>query len=65
MCFVDTPEPVRPPAPPQVLEQAAPDKKTAAQPSKSSTLAIGTKKYRRDTGLGTIGASKSPTGISL
>jgi hypothetical protein len=48
-----------------VLEQEAPKKKTAAQPSSANMLAIGTKKYRRDNGLGTSSGSKSPTGINL
>jgi len=66
MCFNnDQPEAPKPARPPEVLQQAAPDKKTAAQPSQSNTLAIGTKKYRRDTGLGPTGSPKAPTGISL
>lgn len=65
MCFSDPPEPPPPPKPPEVLEQAAPKKKTAAQPSSSGMLAIGTKKYRRDTGIGSLGTKSSPTGINL
>lgn len=67
MCFVDEPEPEKPAAPPQVLQQATPDKKTAVTKKRSNALAIGTKKYRSDTGIGTpgLGIKNSPTGIAL
>ena len=67
MCFIDQPEPIKPTPPPEVLKQAAPDKKTAAQPSRSSTLAVGTKKYRNESGLGStgLGSKKGPTGITV
>lgn len=67
MCFNDAPEVPPPAAPPQMLTQSAPDKKSAAEPSKSNALSIGTKKYRNETNIGTsgLGTSKSPTGISV
>lgn len=66
MCFVDEPEPIVASAPPEVLKQAAPDKKSAAQPSNSKMLSIGTKKYRNETSLGTsLGTKRAPTGISV
>jgi hypothetical protein len=66
MCVTpDEPEVVNTP-PPEVLKQATPDKKTAAQPSKAGSLAIGTKKYRNVSGLGNPGlGTKPPTGISV
>ncbi len=67
MCFVNEPEPIQPTPPPEVLKQAAPDKKTAAQPSRSQNLSIGTKKYRNESGIGTagLGKPKAPSGISV
>lgn len=59
MCLgKDTPE-VKPPAPPpEVLDQEAPTKKTANQ-REANSLAIGTKAYRNETGLG-MTAKKTP-----
>ncbi|RWM84317.1 hypothetical protein [Mesorhizobium sp.] len=67
MCFTDTPEVEKPAPPPEVLKQSAPDKKTAAETSKSNSLAIGTKKYRNETSIGTsgLGTKKAPTGITV
>ncbi|MBT1154430.1 hypothetical protein J1C56_02375 [Aminobacter anthyllidis] len=66
MCFGDTPEVEAPAPPPEVLTQAAPKKKTAVDDSKTNPLAIGTKKYRTTTGLGTnLGIPKAPSGISV
>lgn len=65
MCFIDEPDPIQAAAPPEVLKQHAPDKKTAAQPSNSKMLSIGTKKYRSTTGLGTLGTPKAPSGIAV
>ncbi|ESZ07271.1 hypothetical protein X736_13410 [Mesorhizobium sp. L2C089B000] len=50
-----------------MLTQSAPDKKTAAEPTKSNTLAIGTKKYRNETNIGTagLGTKKAPSGIAV
>ncbi|MBN9138634.1 MAG: hypothetical protein J0I92_21630 [Phyllobacterium sp.] len=50
-----------------MLTQSSPDKKTAAEPSKSNSLSIGTKKYRNETNIGTagLGTSKAPSGISV
>jgi hypothetical protein len=66
MCFIDN-SPEQTPAPeqpPEVLKQAAPDKKTA---TKANTLAIGTKKYRTATGLGPTNTApmSPPTGIRI
>lgn len=67
MCFANDTEVPPPAAPPQMLTQSSPDKKSAAEPSKSSALSIGTKKYRNETNIGTsgLGTTKSPTGISV
>lgn len=51
MCFGQkskTPKSPTPPPPPQVLEQPAPEKKTANKQRGSTDLSIGTKKYRKD-----------------
>lgn len=67
MCFDNAPEVAPPAAPPEMLTQSAPDKKTAAQPTKSNSLAIGTKKYRNETNIGTagLGTKKAPSGIAV
>lgn len=67
VCFVDDTKVPEPSAPPEVLTQSAPDKKTAAETSKSNSLAIGTKKYRNETSIGTsgLGTKKAPTGITV
>jgi len=67
VCF-NTDTSVPPPEkPPEMLTQSSPDKKTAAEPSKSNSLSIGTKKYRNETNIGTagLGTSKAPSGISV
>lgn len=46
----DSPPAPTPQAPAQVLEQEAPKKKSANQ-QKANRLALGTKKYRNDSGL--------------
>ena len=63
MCFADTPEAPKPSAPPEVLRQAAPEKKAAA--NSAAALAIGTKKYRSNSGLGPIAGQNSPSGIKV
>jgi hypothetical protein len=62
MCFDnDVPGPS---APAETLDQAAPAKKTANQ-NTGGALAIGTKKYRTETGLGPISGKTRPTGPSV
>ncbi len=65
MCFGGGDTKVDPPAPPaETLSQVAPEKKTAAK--QNNTLAIGTKKYRNESGLGASGMiSGSPSGLAL
>lgn len=65
MCFApDEPNVPNPAPPPEVLKQAAPTKKTATP---ANALAIGSKKYRTASGIGTagLGANVAPTGIGL
>lgn len=65
MCFNKAQKTPTPAAPAETLQQVAPEKKTAATKD-SNPLAIGTKKYRNESGLGTPGLnSGSPTGLSL
>ena len=67
MCFVKDTSVPPPAAPPETLTQTSPDKKTAAEPFKSNALAVGTKKYRTETSIGTagLGTKKAPSGIAL
>lgn len=63
MCLINSPDPIQPDRPPEVLNQSAPEKKTATP---ANRLAIGSKKYR----AGSIdvpggSAPKAPTGINL
>lgn len=62
----ETPKAPTPAPPPEVLDQPAPVKKTADEMGKArNPLAIGTKKYRNTTGLGsaTTKPVKKPSGI--
>lgn len=66
MCFGQKTQKVdAPPPPPETLEQAAPEKKSAAKDT--NVLSIGTKKYRsNETGLGKAGfISGSPSGLAI
>ena len=67
MCFApDEPDVAAPAPPPEVLKQAAPTKKKTAE-TPANALAIGTKKYRTASGIGTagLGTNKAPTGIGI
>lgn len=66
MCFDNDTEMPAPTKPPEVLEQDAPEKKTANKQS-ANALAIGTKAYRNETGLGWTGKSQKvkPKGPSV
>lgn len=58
MCFGGDKEAPPPPAPPEVLDQEAPTKKTANQ-SNSSDLSIGTKKYKTKKQANGLGISQN------
>ncbi|MEQ1952650.1 hypothetical protein [Mesorhizobium sp. CN2-181] len=67
MCFNNSDADIPAPAPPpEVLKQAAPAKKKTAE-TPASALAIGTKKYRTASGIGTagLGTNSAPTGIGV
>lgn len=67
MCFGGDDNDVPPPAPPpMILDQEAPAKKTENKKDANS-LAIGTKRYRNETGLGSTASKKkvTPTGPAV
>jgi len=66
MCFADDPKVEAPQPPPEVLDQAAPEKKTANKKD-AGALAIGTKRYRTESGLGITGQKQNtrPAGPSV
>lgn len=64
MCFANDTKVAPPPAPPETLDQAAPDKKTANR-RPANALALGTKAYRNDTGINLPKAPTVPSGPSV
>lgn len=70
MCLSSAPviqAPAKPPPPPSVLEQAAPESANTQTDSKAANAAAtGINKYRSSTGLGiTSGSSSTGTGLGI